>query len=371
MRILHVITTLDIGGAEKQLLSLARQQIACGNSVAVIPVKGKSELAQEFINAGVELDERISNKNFISQALELRKNIDSGEFDIVHSHLPRAQLLVSIAFGKRFNIVVTRHDAMPFFAKGSRWISNFLWKFVQERSTKVIVISDSIRKKMIGRGEVKLTDEVKIVHYGYAREIIDPSIKLKIEKKHEPLSQNRFTFGTVSRLVEEKNLSTLIEAFANLHEKHEATELVIVGYGPLRFKLEEEAKRFSISHAVLFAGKQLNISEWMNSFDAFVLASKTEGFGLVLLEAMWAGLPIVASYVDAIPEVLGNEGGLFFDPNSTKELTEKLSLVLRSEVSHPLSQHSQERLKLFTIEECERKIRKIYLESIDKIEGVD
>lgn len=368
MRILHVITTLDIGGAEKQLLSLAKQQTKCGNSVVVIPIKGESELAPEFAEAGIEVIQGITNRDIITQIFGLNKIIKTRNFDVVHSHLPRAQILTAFALEGNSKLIVTRHDAMAFFSKGNKWVSNLLWRIVQWKSARVIVISQSILKGMIERGEAIDLEKIGVVYYGI--ELEDHQVRQRstsqIEKTIDSVGRGKFIFGTVSRLVEEKNIELLIEAFAKLHTRHTNTALIIVGYGHLGSMLSEKAKSLGVSKAVLFAGKQLNASEWMQKFDAFILASKTEGFGLVLLEAMRAGLPIIASDVDAIPEVLSNRGGLLFNPESATELTEKMSLILKSEIRSLLVKKSRARLQKFTITQSEMNVRRVYDKALTK-----
>lgn len=114
------------------------------------------------------------------------------------------------------------------------------------------------------------------------------------------------TFVTVGRLSAEKNHARLLDAFARVHRSHPATQLVIVGSGPLLGALERRAHVLGVSAAVIFAGHQANPHAIMAASDCFVLSSDYEGQPMVLLEALMVGLPIVTvafgAVADAVPE---------------------------------------------------------------------
>lgn len=162
----------------------------------------------------------------------------------------------------------------------------------------------------------------------------------------------------------EKNLQTLIKAFSLVRKKNASTVLVIVGYGPLESKLRALARELEVDNYVYFLGKQVNIYGLLTKMDSFILPSRTEGFGLVLIEAMSAKLPIVASKVDAIPEVLGQHCGLLFDPDDLDELVRLMLLTTDSKVNQSLRVASSTRAKEFSIDESERKIMRVYQDSV-------
>lgn len=362
MKILHVITTIDVGGAEVQLLALATRQVETGNTVTVIPVKGKSELAPNFSSVGVEIILSMVDQNPIEQYLWLRKFVTENEFDIIHGHLPRAQILTVYASRDHKKVVLSRHDAMPFISKFPIWLSNVIWKTVKKRSRSTIVISGAICREMMGRGEIKKESEVNLIHYGIPTSFSASSLTqtdfwpTAISKVDEDL----FIFGTVSRFVQEKNLQILLKAFALVRKQNVSSILMIVGYGPLESQLRLLAKELMIDEHVYFVGKQENVYDFLRKMDAFILPSTTEGFGLVLLEAMSANLPIIASEVDAIPEVLGENGGLLFQPDDLDELVRLMLLVTNPSINQSLRAASSDRVKVFSIEKSEQKIMMVY-----------
>ena len=366
MNILQVVTTIDFGGAEVQLLALVQQQIKEGHSVSVIPLKGGSELGDKFINIGAEVDLSIVNKNPIAQLFMLKKLLKKRRFEIVHAHLPRAQLIS--AFAKNINdiLIVSRHDAMPFFVNAPSWLSIFLWRCVQSKSQKIISISSAIRIKMIERQELKAATEAVVIYYGISNSHASLSSRRHdfLQNHQNEVQVKPFVFGTIARLVDEKNIQALIRAFAIVRAECLECTLIVVGYGPLEANLRQLAQSLGISEYVSFTGKQDNVGNFLSKMDTFVLPSKTEGFGLVLLEAMSANLPIIASRVDAIPEVLGDNCGLFFDPSDIKELARLMILTTNFNLNKSMRKASANRVKLFSILESEKRIRKVYEEAL-------
>jgi len=113
--------------------------------------------------------------------------------------------------------------------------------------------------------------------------------------------------GTISRLANQKDIPTMLAAFLHYKNQLNTSSLSILGSGPLEIELKETAKNMGVADSVFFLGRSSLIYEFLTGLDVFVLTSKYEGFGMVLLEAMDAGVPVVASRNSAIPEVLGED----------------------------------------------------------------
>jgi sugar transferase (PEP-CTERM/EpsH1 system associated) len=140
--------------------------------------------------------------------------------------------------------------------------------------------------------------------------------------------------GTVGRVQDVKNQAALIEAFIRLRALAPAEaarlRLVIVGDGPLRAALARQVADAGIGEQVWLAGARSDIADLMRTFSVFALPSIAEGMPVTLLEAMSCGLPVVASRVGGIPElVLENNTGLLVPPNDPQALAEALSLYVR------------------------------------------
>lgn len=358
MRILHIITTCDIGGAEVQLLSLARQQVNRGHQISVLSLKGDSNLRREFEDCGAHILDHLENKNPLMQLLALRKVLKQSKFDLVHAHLPRAQLMSALAKSTADKLIVTRHDAMPFYSSGSGRLSKFLWKIVKKRSSSIIVISSAIAQRMLERKEIEKLSDVVVVHYGI-EDTMSNSQMLPVELKLIRNSQD-LKFVCVARFVEEKNHESLIRAFAKLKNYNANVQLFLIGYGVLEERLRKIVQELNMEDSVRFMGKRRDVNLFLNVCDVFVLPSYTEGFGLVLLEAMQAGLPILASRVDAIPEILGEKCGLMFDPKNIEDITRTLFIATEKDFRRFQSQASISRITEFSISKTSREIDKVY-----------
>ena len=113
MKILHLITTLDLGGAEKQLVLVTKEQILMGHEVLVIPLKGKNELYEHFVNNGIEVLDFLRNKNLFRQFQLLRRYLKRNNIDILHAHLPQAEIMTFLTSNKRY--FISRHNTELFF----------------------------------------------------------------------------------------------------------------------------------------------------------------------------------------------------------------------------------------------------------------
>ena len=108
MRICHLITTIERGGAEKQLLLLVRQQIKHGNEVTVISLKGRPDLKEDLEEIGAKVDPSPSKRAWVRKIGLVRKLL-SANFDIIHAHLPVSELVASWASSEK-TLIVTRHN---------------------------------------------------------------------------------------------------------------------------------------------------------------------------------------------------------------------------------------------------------------------
>jgi glycosyltransferase involved in cell wall biosynthesis len=145
------------------------------------------------------------------------------------------------------------------------------------------------------------------------------------------LNPTDYVFGTIGRLVKVKGQTYLLKAFSETLQRLPHAKLVIVGDGGLSDELNEEADQLGLSGKVLMAGHIESAYQLMSAFDVFVLPSLEEGFGLVLLEAMVARLPVIASKVGGVPDVVGESLGTLVEPADVTALAE--AMIITSELS--------------------------------------
>lgn len=142
-------------------------------------------------------------------------------------------------------------------------------------------------------------------------EMSEPQLFSRIEAREQlQLAQDDFIFGNLGRLVKNKDHVTLIKAFAEIKPHCANAKLLILGSGELESSLKQLVDSLNLGNDVIFTGFIKNGFRYMKAFDCFVLSSIQEAFGRVLLEAMIAKLPVIATRVHGIPEVMGNMGQL-------------------------------------------------------------
>ena len=325
MRIQHVITTLDVGGAEVHLLSQVRGQVARGHAVRVAYLKGEGRLAQDFRDAGASAVERVGQGP--SALLTLRGLCRDA--DVVHSHLLKADAVTALAAtsaGARGRLVSGKHNDERALLRP--WVSR-IHGVLGNLPSLTIALSDHVRRFVEEHGRVD-PGRMRRVYYG-----IDPSAWLAAGAAPERAAV-RAEFGwpedavvltCVARFAEQKAHEVLLRAFdaARRDERvGERLRLLLVGddpFGDGRQRAEDEASRLELGRRVHFAGIRRDVPRLVAASDQFVMASRWEGLGLVFLEAMAARVPVVSTEVSAIPEVVVHgETGLLVPPDEPGRL---------------------------------------------------
>jgi glycosyltransferase involved in cell wall biosynthesis len=169
-------------------------------------------------------------------------------------------------------------------------------------------------------------NKVQVIGYGVDIESFDrvPTAEIEAVRALYGAKPGELVFGSIGRLVEQKDYPMQMRAFA-LAARHVPMRMVIVGAGPLEKDLKALAAKLAIADRVVFTGERSDIATVLRSFDAFVLASKFEPFGVALLEAMAAGLPIIATQVNEVPEILdGGRGGLLVPAERPEDCAEAM-----------------------------------------------
>lgn len=143
------------------------------------------------------------------------------------------------------------------------------------------------------------------------------------------LKSDDFVIGMVSRLNATKDLLTLARAFARLHRAHSQAKLLIVGEGSERAKLEAFAAEQGLEREIILTGTRHDVPRLLRAMNAFALSSLSEGLSGAVLEAMCAGLPVVATAVGANVELVSEgETGFLIEPRADEALAERLSRLM-------------------------------------------
>jgi glycosyltransferase involved in cell wall biosynthesis len=328
MKILHAITGINRGGAENHLVDLIQGQVDRGHQIAVAYLKGNGYWQQMLESLGVRVIHlKLHYYGEIQPILRLRSLIENLKPDLVHAHLPPAELYVRLALlglsSQTLPLIISKHnDALFYRGLGQQWVGSW----VAKRAQFLIGISEAVKSNTCLQSLGCSPQKVVTIPYG-----IDPTPyeevnveAVKVLRSRWSMSDNTYAIGTVARLVPQKAIDTLLKGFSlYLKTAAQPAKLVIVGIGKLEAPLKQQARELGIQEQTIWAGFREDIPVVMNALDLFVLSSLYEGLGLVLLEAMAAAKPIVATRTSAIPETIEDRvTGLLVPPQRPKSLAE-------------------------------------------------
>jgi glycosyltransferase involved in cell wall biosynthesis len=230
-------------------------------------------------------------------------------------------------------------------------VSKFLSRFVTSRAAAIIAISEAVGKFLIESKEIQKSRVPFVVLYG-----LDPIVELCVLQK----TSDPYSIGTIARLVPQKDLAVLCRAFSIVVTQIPTATLYVVGDGPLKKELQTLCEELKIGHAVHWLGRTNEIEDFLFSIETFVLTSRYEGFGLVLLEALRAGLPVVAANNSAIPEVLGSDYSGLCETGNVEMFAQRILDSFNLEKRKFSTDQGQRRLEMFSASKMNRNMNKVY-----------
>lgn len=326
MRILHLITTLDVGGAEMHLLAQVRGQTARGHAVRVLYLKGQGTLAPDLREAGA---------GFVGRAGATGIFRSARWANLVHTHLLKADAagaIVATLAGRRSALVSSKHNDEQVLKRPLVSIAHGILGSLPRRT---IVLSDHVGRFFTEHGRLDPA-RVRRVYYGIDPAPFEAAARVPRADRDALRASFRFrpehvVFTCVARFAPQKAHDVLLRALAEVQD--DRVRLLLVGddpFGDGRRSAEALARELRLGDRAVFAGIRRDVPLLLAASDAFVMASLWEGLGLVFLEAMAAGLPVVTTRVSAIPEVvLADETGLLVPPGEALALAGAMSALAR------------------------------------------
>jgi glycosyltransferase involved in cell wall biosynthesis len=325
MRVLHVIETLEFGGAEKVLIDLANASLAACE-VAICCIKRGGGLLNK-------VDPRIrvtcldkGEGNDWSVPSRLAATVRDGGFDVIHAHQWGTYLECTAAalMTGRPRLVHTVHGLYTHYAPGG-WsgakiaLRHWLERRGAARHERIVTVSDSIRDYVV-RDVGIAADKVTTIYNGI------PDTPLRA------VERNGHTFLSVGRLADVKNHAMMLRAFALLRERRPQAQLQIAGDGPERGRLEDLARELGLGDSVRFLGFRNNVADLLAGADVFLMSSRYEGISIALLEAMSCRLAVVATRVGGVPETVQHDhSGLLVPDDDHAAMAEAMQQLMDSE----------------------------------------
>ena len=264
---------------------------------------------------------------YLSCRRVLAKKMRQTKIDLIHAHGILPDGFAAVLLGREFHmpVVCTAHgsdvNVYPFMNRFVRWAS----RWALRRIDRLITVSESLKKGAIALAGAR---EIAVVHNGAESETFSAVEKAEARSRLKLNARGKLVCF-VGYLRPEKGVEYLLEAFAGLGRSD--TQLCIVGDGPLKETLIAQAERLGILNNCRFVGKQPHkeIPLWISAADCLVLCSLSEGFPTVLPEAMLCHVPVIATPVGGIPEMIRQgETGLLVPCRDASALSEALNSLL-------------------------------------------
>ena len=331
IRILQLVNGFAVGGAELKLLELCHHiQERHGSRLhqVICSVGLSGPLRQRFETLGLRTEVFKKRHAFdFSQVMGVARLMREEKIDLVQTTLFYADIIGALAAriaGVPIQISweTVSHRDNVFHNKIQRRLG---YRFAMKYTDKIVAVSEECRQSIIHWRHVN-PNRIAVIHYGVDLEQYRRDSKLNIRNALK-LPKSAMVAGMVARLEPGKGHGILLKAFGKLDD---AAHLVIVGDGTARSELEIQASRLGIQDRIHFLGVRKDVVQILNSVDLFVLPSFSEGLPNSILEAMACGLPIVATDVGGIPEVVyQNKNGILVDPGDVAGLKSALDFLFK------------------------------------------
>lgn len=376
MRVLHLIETLDAGGAERALVNMIPWLSRQGIESEVATLWGEDTLAWELEEQGIPVHRmKLAQRWNLLQGAKVVANLaEHREIDLIHSHLYFAGLYASLACrGRKMFTAVTFHNLA--YAPGcnkpglSWWLRKLLHRFLLARTVDLSIgVSEAVAQHY--QQHLGLRD-VLVIPNAVDPEILRRKLSLDVANIRQAFDvpQKATVILLVGRLVHEKGHLWMLEAMSRVESNGDEVLLLIIGEGPLRSQLEQRIVELGLQKNARLMGSvdHEDVLQLMQAADILVAPSLYEGFGLGVAEAMCMELPVVASRVGGLVELLGDGCGYLVEPNDKKAMSEVLNETIASpQGSAQVVTKARQRIKTdFSLQVVSRRLSDLYTGLMD------
>lgn len=365
-KILHIIGGGEIGGAEQHVLTLLNgldqsrfiPHLLCLTEGPFAALARKSNIPTRTLPMHFPID--------LSPLPSLIRWTRKKGINLIHTHGSRANLLGRLG-AKWLGIpsLTTVHSSLAhdYLSALSAQIALGIDRLTLPLTSGIITVSEYLAKEVTARGGRNL----ETIYNGQAPIVFnDPSSSRQQFRLQWGIPTDALVLGTIGRLHPTKGHTTLIKAATQLHLQFPNLHLLLIGDGPLRPDLDLELKQSAIPYTL--TGYLPQAYEALPAMDLFVLPSVSEGMGLVLLEAMQAGVPIVASAVGGIPEVVrSGQDGLLVPSGDVAALSAACSRLINDpDLAKSLVRSALSYWPRFSIDSMVRETEQVYTRLLDK-----
>jgi len=359
-----------MGGGERHLADLANALSARGHEVyAALPTSSPLREELSALPARNILTARLSNALDVGSALALSRLVREHEIEIVHAHLARDYPLAALATkrNRRTKLVLTRHVLFPL---------NCLHTVTLSHAARVIAVSSAVERTLL-KQKIFPARRITTIPNGIDLRRLDAGLKASDRaafRRELKIPHGGTLVGAVGEIKRQKGYEDLLRAAALVARRRADVHFIIAGAdatraGEHRAALESLAKEMNLTKRVHFTGWLDDVAPLLASLDLYVSASHTESFGLSIVEAMAAGLPVVATATEGAREIIeeGETGGLLVPVGDGEALSRAvLGLLEDARERARLGQLAREAAHArFSLERMVDETERVYLEMMN------
>lgn len=338
MRVLQVIDSGGLYGAERVLLALMgalREQgvesVLASIAEPELPYKALEVAARADGHAVWRVSMAAGPDRNAARQLAARAREEG--FAILHTHGYKANtLLAGMPRAKRgLPVVATLHGWTATRMVSRMRVYETIERFALQRADRVVAVSEVMAARWKLRR--RYGDRLRVIHNGIPFQSAGYGCtRMDLPRTIREFVRDHPTIFAAGRLSLEKGFDVLLTALTRLHRRGIDARLVVVGEGPERRALEAQARELGVAGALLMPGYMEDASRLMSAFDAVAIPSRSEGLPVVLLEALFAAVPVVATRVGEMPAVLQRCGALLpIGPDDPEALAEVLAQIFEQE----------------------------------------
>lgn len=366
--VILVTTDSALCGTERQALALARALDRSRYLPMLIALKGPGDLIDEARTSGIDAVNLELNRNPLRGLWRWREALKRHQPFLLHSFLFHSNLLARAtrAFNMQRKVisgirtVYSVKDYGRLYGTLERWTHGLDDLYVANSDQGLQSAIDAIRLP-----EARL----RMVPNGIEIDPFDESIdELRRAARDEfGFRDEQFVIGMTAQLRPAKRHDLLLNAFARLAQRHEQARLLVIGGGERQADLEAMARSLGVGDLACFTGYRNDARRLLRSLDAFALPSDIEGIPVSVMEAMEAALPIAATRVGGIPDLIEHEqSGLLFDAGDEEGLFNALTRLIESpERGAALAANARERvIARFSVDAMARRFEALYDEAL-------
>ena len=305
MKVIQIMPMFGLAGAETMCENLTYELLKLGHDVTVVSMYDYNSAITERLES-TNIDVRYLDKKLgldISMIWKIKKVLKEIGADVVHTHLYCAQYAIPAAIlaGVKCRVHTVHSVAQKENGRMARKLNKFFFKHCH---LVPVALSELVRDSISSEYGLE-NEKIPVVYNGV-------NLSKCIQKEGYSITDN-FKIVHVGRFAEPKNHEGLLEAFKLFHTKHPDSELWLIGDGEKREEIERYIGQNGLSESVKLLGLQSNVYPYLHEADIFTLPSKYEGIPMTLIEAMGTGLPIVATAVGGVPDMLDKESAILTD----------------------------------------------------------